>query len=171
MTAEKPIVYKTQVEKLTHMNDVHYLEVPAPVIKQLGGTLKVRLLCTINNKLTFPCGPVALENGCGYISINRKRLKELGIGFKDKIQVALIKDPSKYGMEMPEELSELLQQDKEGNKRFKSLPSGKQRYIIYYVNTVKSSQLRINRAIKLIENLKKTKPGKESFREMLGKEL
>ena len=170
MAEEKAIVYKTKIEKLMHMNDMHYLEVPAHIIKQLGGSLKIRLLCTVNNLLTFPCGPVALDSGSGYISINKKRMKELGVGFKDEIQVSLIKDPSKYGMKMPEELNELLQQDTEGNKRFTSLPPGKQRYIIYYVSMVKSSQLRINRAIKLIQNLKKTKPGKESFREILGKE-
>ncbi|MGZ4056577.1 MAG: YdeI/OmpD-associated family protein, partial [Bacteroidia bacterium] len=59
-------------------------------------------------------------------------------------------------------------QDEEGMRRFKMLTKGKQRYIIYYVAMVKSSQKRIDRAILLITNLKKTKEGKESFREMLG---
>jgi hypothetical protein len=165
----KPISYKTSIEKLDYMNEMHYLEVPVAVLKQLGGSLKVRLLCTVNKKITFPCGPIALGNGSGYITINKKRMKELGVGYKDEVQLSLVKDPSKYGMEIPKELSELLKQDKEGAKRFKLLPPGKQRYIIYYVNGVKSSQLKINRAILLIENLKKTKIGKESFREMLGK--
>ncbi len=169
MPSDKPITYKTSIEKLDYMNEMHYLEIPPDVLKQLGGSLKVRLLCTVNKKLTFPCGPIALGNGSGYISINKKRLKELGLRFKDEVHISLVKDPSKYGMEVPEELSELLKQDKEGARRFKLLPPGKQRYIIYYVNGVKSSQLRINRAILLIENLKKTKIGKESFREMLGK--
>jgi hypothetical protein len=165
----KPIIYKTSIERLEYMNGMHYVEVPASVIQQLGGSLKVRLLCTVNKKITFPCGPIALGNGSGYITINKKRMKELHVGFKDEVQISLAKDSSKYGMEVPKELSELLKQDKEGAKRFKLLPPGKQRYIIYYVNGVKSSQLKINRAILLIENLKKTKIGKESFREMLGK--
>ena len=151
------------------LNSMHYLEVPLYIIEELGGQLKMRLICTINNKITFPCGPIALGNGNGCISLNKKRMQELGVHYKDEITVALVKDPSKYGMEMPEELSELLKQDKEGAKRFQLLPPGKQRYIIYYVNMVKSSQLKVERAIKLIENLKKTKIGKESFREMLGK--
>jgi hypothetical protein len=167
----QPITYKTRIERLEYLNGMHYLEIPFDVIQQLGGSLKVRLLCTVNKKLTFPCGPIALGNGNGLITINKKRMKELGVGFKDEVQLSLIKDPSKYGMEIPGELSELLKQDKEGARRFKLLPPGKQRYIIYYVSQVKSSQLKINRAILLIENLKKTKPGKESFREMLGKDM
>ncbi|MGZ6540100.1 MAG: YdeI/OmpD-associated family protein, partial [Bacteroidia bacterium] len=124
--------------------------------------------CTVNDKLTFQAGVVALGNGNGYISINASRLKKLGLKFKDTVSVSLKKDESEFGMEMCEELKELLQQDEEGMRRFKMLTKGKQRYIIYYVAMVKSSQKRIDRAILLITNLKKTKEGKESFREMLG---
>ena len=113
---------------------------------------------------------VALGNGSGYISINMSRLKKLGLKFKDTITVSLKKDESEYGMPLSEELKVLLEQDDEGMRRFKMLTPGKQRYIIHYVNTVKNSQLRIDRAILLITNLKKTKERKESFRAMLGLE-
>jgi len=73
-------------------------------------------------------------------------------------------------MPVPEELEELLRQDPEGERRFEMLTPGRQRYIIHYVNQVKSSQLRINRAMLLIGNLKKQPEGKESFRAMLGLE-
>jgi len=170
MNKERTVTYKTFVGRLDYMNGMHYLEIPAYIIQQLGGKLSMRLLCTVNGKLTFPCGPVALGEGKGCISLNKKRMQELGVKYKQEVEVSLTKDSSKYGMQMPEELGELLKQDTEGARRFKLLPAGKQRYIIYYVNLVKSSQLRIERSILLIENLKKTKPGKESFRELLRKE-
>ena len=110
-----------------------------------------------------------MGNGSGYISINSKRLKQLALHAGSEVWVKLQKDESKYGMEVPEELEELLQQDHEGKRRFEGLTPGRQRYIIHYVAGVKSSQLRIDRAILLIENLKKLPVGKESFREMLGK--
>lgn len=166
----KEIIYKSKIYKLEHLVGMHYFEVPPEIIDQLGGKFKMRLLCTINNKLTFQGGLVALGNGSGYVSINASRLKKLGLKFNDAITVSLKKDYSEYGMEMSEELKELLAQDVEGMRRFNMLTPGKQRYIIHYVNTVKSSQLRINRAILLITNLKKTKEGKESFRAMLGLE-
>lgn len=148
---------------------MHYLEVPQEVVQQLGGTFKARLCCTVNGSLTFQCGLVALGQGLGYISINSKRMKELGVRNGDKVTVSLVRDESNYGMEMPPELAELLQQDEEGRARFRLLTPGRQRYIIQYVSTVKNSQLRIDRAILLIENLKRLPKGKESFREMLGK--
>ncbi|GAB3202589.1 hypothetical protein ABID22_002712 [Pontibacter aydingkolensis] len=163
------IKYKTCINKLSHLLGMHYLEVPQEVVQQLGGKYNVRLLCTINNSLTFQGGLVALGNGSGYISINNKRLKQLALQAGSDVWVKLEKDESKYGMEVPEELEELLQQDLEGRKRFDGLTPGRQRYIIHYVASVKSSQLRIDRAILLIGNLKQLPVGKESFKEMLGK--
>jgi antitoxin component of MazEF toxin-antitoxin module len=162
------INYKSYVNKLPHLPG-HYFEVPPEIVQQLGGKFKVRLLCTINNKLTFQGGLVALGGGSGYISINNKRLKQLGLKSGDKVQVKLETDQSEFGMEIPEELAELFNQDTEGKRRFDMLTPGKQRYIIYYVAGVKNSQLRIDRALLLIENLKCLPIGKESFKEMLGK--
>lgn len=167
---DEAIRYKSKIYKLEHLVGMHYFEVPPDIIKKLGGTFKMRLLCTINDKLTFQGGLMALGGGSAYISINQARLKKLGLKFKDEVTVCLKKDESEFGMELSEELRELLSQDEEGMRRFKLLTPGKQRYIIHYVNSVKSSQLRIDRAVLLITNLKKSKEGKESFRQMLGME-
>jgi hypothetical protein len=149
---------------------MHYLEVPKKIVQQLGGKLNMRLLCTVNHAISFQCGLMALGEGRAYISLSSKRMKKLGVCFGDEVSVSLQADTSVYGMEMPEELSELLSQDEEGNRRFHLLTKGRQRYIIHYVSSVKSTQLRIDRAIMLIENLKRLPPGKESFRAMLGLE-
>ena len=166
-----PVIrYTTHIGRLAHLAGMHYLEVPGEIVQQLGGKFNVRLLCTVNGSITFQTGLVALGQGSAYISLNTKRLKQVGLRHGDPVQVLLEEDTSPYGMEVPEELAELLRQDKAGQERFNQLPPGKQRYIIHYVASVKSSQLRINRAILLIENLKQLPPGKESFREMLGLE-
>jgi hypothetical protein len=170
MSSAKPIVFKTLIYRLAHLLDVHYLEVPPDIISQLGGSFSNRLLCSINNSTAFQAGLVALGNGSAYISINNKRLKQFRLKMGDEIEVSLEKDTSKFGMEVPEELAELLEQDPEGKDRFDKLTPGKQRYIIQYVASVKSSQLRIDRAIFLISNLKRLPIGKESFREILGLE-
>lgn len=162
------ISYATTIRRLEHLVGMHYLEVPREVVQQLGGKFNFRVQCTVNGVLTFQGGLVALGQGDAYISINNKRLKQLGVKHGDKVMVALEEDKSQYGMPVPEELAELLQQDDVGRERFDLLTPGRQRYIIHYVSAVKSSQLRVDRAILLIENLKKLPLGKESFREMLG---
>lgn len=167
--ASKPLIsYTTHIQRLEYLMGMHYVEVPEEVVQQLGGKLKVRLLCTVNGLITFQCGLVALGNGSGYISLNAQRMKQASLRNGDKVTVAFEKDDSAYGVEVPPELAELLEQDEEGMQRFQLLPPGKQRYIVQYVGGVKSSQLRIDRAIMLIENLKRLPRGKESFREIMG---
>lgn len=168
MLPGNPTIYTTPIRRLAYLMGVHYVEVPEEEVQQLGGKLNVRLLCTINGAITFQCGLVALGQGSGYISLNAKRMKQAKVRHGDEVTVALAKDCSAYGVEMPPELAELLQQDEEGSQRFHLLAPGKQRYIIQYVGGVKSSQLRIDRAILLIGNLKRLPQGKESFRDMLG---
>jgi hypothetical protein len=163
-----PVKFKTRIDRLPHLLNMHYIEIPERIIKKLGGKYSMRLMCTVNSSLTFQGGIVALGEGRGYISINTRRMKQIGVVAGDTVSIELNKDDSKYGMEIPEELSTLLEQDPEGKKRFDNLTPGRQRYIIHYVSSVKSVQLRIDRAILLITNLKKLPPGKENFREMLG---
>ena len=162
-----PVEFNSYIDQLEYLLNVHHLTVPAEVVEKIG--IKTRLICTINNSLSFQCGMVALGEGRAYITVNNARMKKLKIKHGDEVAVKLEKDDSKYGMPVPAELQELLRQDDEGLRRFEALPKGMQRYIIFYVSGVKSSQLRIDRAIFLIENLKKTTEGKETFREILGK--
>lgn len=161
------IIFKTKVSQLKHLLNVHILEIGKSQIIKIGG-IKQRVLCSINSNEFFQAGMMALGQGRAYITINNKRMKLYKIKNGDAIDVALKKDTSEFGVPMPDELKEVLLQDDDGNKRFELLAKSKQRYIINYVNTVKSPQLRIERAIKLINNLKKEIAGKENFRAIFG---
>ena len=119
---------------------------------------------------TYTAGFVSLDDGNAYITLNTAMLKQLGLSAGDEVNLTLMQDDSEFGMPVPAELDELLAQDAEGLQRFMGLPPGKQRYIIHYINSVKSSEKRLERALLLIGNLKKTQPGKEEFRQLLGKD-
>jgi hypothetical protein len=67
-------------------------------------------------------------------------------------------------------LEALLEQDLEGMNAFERITPGQQRYIINYVDGVKSIQKRIDRAIMLIENLKTMPSGTFDYRHLLGME-
>ena len=164
----KPISLSTHIDKLSYLK-TYYLEIPASVVKKVGGIGKVRLLCEVNKQITFQCGLVSLPEGKAYISINSKRMKELGIENGDTVDVVLTEDKSEFGVDVPEELEELFKQDSEAKRRFDLLKPGMQRYILNHVNTVKSPQLRVDKAFMLISNLKKLTQGKETFKEILGK--
>lgn len=164
-----PIVFNTKIEFLDYMANMRYLFIPNEIVMQLGGSFSVRLWCTVNEQVKWQCGLTALGNGDAYISLNAQRLKQLYAKPGDEVTVSLAKDDSEFGLEVPLELKELLEQDAEGDKRFHQLVPGKQRFIIRFITSVKSSELRVERSVTLIENLKRLPAGKESFKGILGK--
>lgn len=164
----RPITFPTYLESSSKIGYT-FIVVPPEVVEKVGG-YGTRLLCSVNGNEKIYSGLVSKGDGNGYIIINGKKQKKWGISISDKELTATIElDHSKYGMEVPEELEALLDQDREGSKAFEAITPGKQRYIIHYVSSVKSSQKRIDRAILLIENLK-TMPEKFDYRHLLGME-
>ena len=136
-------------------------------INKLGG-FKVRLLCKINNNEPFPCATMPIGDGNGYIMLSKEKYKKLKLNNEEAFDIELTKDESEFGMPMPEELVEILNQDPEGKKRFIELAPGKQRNIIYYTGKIKNQQLRIERAWQFIGNLKNEPKGKEKIPNILG---
>lgn len=161
--------FKSKVCKLEHLSG-HYLDVPPDVIKELGGISKQRWVCTVGG-VSWQCGVVALAGGRGYIILNQILIKKIGLKPGQVVAVTLSKDKSKFGLDVPEELEEIFKQDREGKKRFEALVPGKRRYIIYYVRQVKGTNLRLERAVRLITNLKELPKGKETFAGILRKRL
>ena len=163
------ISFETHIGKLDYLLGVHYLFVPASILNECGGIKSGRWICTIKNQVKFQCGLVSLGDGDAYITINKARMKVLNLQLGDEIKVLLEKDNSEFGLDMCEELASLLEQDLEGMTRFRKLSAGMKRYIIFYVSQVKSPELRIDRSLLLIGNLKQMQEGKETFKAMLGK--
>jgi hypothetical protein len=156
------VSFETKIFRLQHLAG-HYIDVPASVVKKTGWTGKQRFVCTVNKGLTWKCGLVAHGGGKAYILLNKKQMQTGKFNVGQEINVALKKDTSKYGMDVPPELKALFAQDAIGKQRFDNLVPGKRRYIIYYINQVKSADLRVERAVRLISNLKRLPEGRESF--------
>jgi hypothetical protein len=160
--------FRAHVDLLNYLPGMHCIIIPATAIRKLKDDAKKRLVCTVNSELEFSCGILPMKNGKGFIMFNRKRMKELGVMRGDTVMVHLRPDQSKYGMQMPDELAEILRQDPEADERFHNLTPGKQRNIIMYVTNVKNPDARIERGFKLMNNLKSLPPGKETARKIFG---
>lgn len=142
-----------------------HIKVPKPIAMHYLEQGDKRVVATLNNRLTFQCAIMPAGDGVYFINLNKKIRDQLQIKEGRKISVELKKDSSEYGLPFPEELKELLDQDKEGNKLFHELTPGKQRNIIYVVSQVKSLDLRIHRSLVILDHLKRNN-GKINFREL-----
>ncbi len=145
------------------------LPVSNSVAEQLIEGKDRRIICRIEGIRPFHCALLPDGNGSWYILLNNKRKKELGLMEGEEISIELEKDRSEYGMEMPIELREVLDQDEHADVLFHKLTPGRMRNIIHAVASVKSSEIKIRRALVYAEHLKKNK-GKIDFKE-LGQEM
>ncbi len=116
-----------------------------------------RVICTVNGVKKLHSALMPDGSGNWFIFMNQKIRSELKIKPGDMLQITLEKDKSEYGMEMPEELQELLNQDDEGSMYFHKLTPGKQRTLIYLVLKVKNTDSRINKSLAIVHHLKEFK--------------
>lgn len=131
-----------------------YIAIPEDIAKKQLDQGQKRVLCKINQHFDLHCA-IQRSNTFGYyIGMGKKTLKNANLAQGEEIEIQLLPDTTKYQSEIPEELAEVLQSDLEGYKKFHQLTAGKQRSIIYLVSAVKSPDKRIERALKIIENIK-----------------
>lgn len=151
----KTIKFKTHLVCSPEMSGWHYLAVEKKTADKLSfkGRYK-RVVCSINGSEPFQCALMPMR-GNFFIIVNKKKREAVGIVAGDKVEVELTIDESKYGLPMPEELREILDQDPEGDKAFHSLTPGKQRSMLYYIGNIKDIDQRIYQALVIVEHIKK----------------
>lgn len=130
-----------------------HLEVPASVVEQLSSEDHRRVYCRLNGGEEHQCAMLPHGRGTFVITVNKKRRDSLGLTFGAEVRVELRKDESTYGLPMPEELAELLRQEKKGNALFHALTKGKQRVLLYIIGSAKSQDQRIIRSITIVRHL------------------
>ena len=155
--------FKTTIGKLK--NNVYYEHILVPKKKHdaiVTGKNK-RVIVTVNSEEPFHAGLMPKGDGDYFIIINKARMKAFKLKPGMEISVVLEKDTSKYGMPMPAEFQEILDTDEEGRVLFEELTDGKKRNLIHMINSTKNSDLRITKALIMMDHLKANK-GKLDFK-------
>ncbi|MEM6718883.1 MAG: YdeI/OmpD-associated family protein [Bacteroidota bacterium] len=108
-----------------------YLKLDADIINQFAKKRATRMICTIDDKVSYRCGLNHLGDGNFYIIIKADYLRQLHKELGDEIIYRIDEDPDQLGVEMPEVLTVFLAQDAEAKVIFDSLTDGKKRSLIY----------------------------------------
>ena len=145
--------------KLWHV----HIKLPFEISEAILDQKLKRLKCTLNGKVTFPCGLMPEGEGQYFINVNKAVRKAIQADTGDKVSVELVPDDSQYGLPMPEELGYLLGEDPEADRIFHELTPGKQRNLLYIAGQNKSSDVRLRKSLAIIDHLKMTK-GKLDFK-------
>lgn len=113
-----------------------------------------RVMCSINGNEAYHCALMPSGSGDFIISVNKAKREEWGLKVGDPLKIELEIDTSKYGLPMPEEFRAVLDQDPDGDKLFHELSPGKQRSLLYIAGQKADVDLRIHRALAIVNHLK-----------------
>jgi Bacteriocin-protection, YdeI or OmpD-Associated/Domain of unknown function (DUF1905) len=135
-------------------NGMHYVMINDEMLTPIFSKKIKRVICKINNSLDFHCAIMPKKEGGFYINIGSSICKKLNLKLGDEVTLSFKEDTTEYQFEMPEELMEVFYQDPDAFAIFEALTDGNKRSLIYLVTMVKSSEKRIERALKIVEKLK-----------------
>ena len=141
------------------------LKIPTEIAERIIQSSGNRVLCTLNEKVTYPCGILTKATGEYFVNISKENRKKAGIGSSQTIHVSLEPDTSKYGMPMPDEMQAAMDIEMEGTKYFDLLSPGKQRSLIYMVSKPKSAEIRIKKWLVILQYLEEVN-GQLDFKEL-----
>ncbi len=133
---------------------MHYIMLDKKTVVDFTKNGNKRVICKINGQVEFHCAIMPKKEGGHFINIGSTICKKLKIKEGSKVTATFSIDKSEYQFEMPEELREVLSTDTDADIIFQSLTEGNRRGLIYLVTQVKSSDKRIERALRIVERLK-----------------
>lgn len=122
--------------------------VPDEVVRQLPNTSRIRTEGTMNGAL-FALAVLRQRTGERYFVVSAALRKAAGISPGDVVHVRFhMVDVNK--LELPEELQALLDVDPEMRAVWNTFSVGKQRGLVHYVASAKSTDTRIKRSLELL---------------------
>jgi Bacteriocin-protection, YdeI or OmpD-Associated/Domain of unknown function (DUF1905) len=131
-----------------------YLFVNEEIVQEFLAKGQKRALAIFKDKTELHCAFLRQKTGEYYIMIGQSVCKKMKVKEGDELEVKFLEDNSEFQFEMPEEFAEVLLQDFEADSIFQNLTDGNKRGLIYLVTNVKSSDKRIEKAMKIVEKLK-----------------
>ncbi|MBS4065140.1 MAG: DUF1905 domain-containing protein [Chitinophagaceae bacterium] len=138
-----------------------YLKIDADLVDRYPNKRHTRLICKLDNKLSFQCGLNHLGDGNFFIILSGKNLETISKTLGDTIQFELREDPNPLGVNMPEVLEILLEQEPHLKVKFEDLTLGKRRNLVHQMNKIKDIDKQIKKTIELINNAHKPRPKRE----------
>jgi hypothetical protein len=141
------------------------VEVPTNIAAKYVGIGEKRVVCTLNDNAAYQCALMPQGDGRYFLNVNAELQKKLSLKIDELVYVSIEPDNSKYGLPMPEELQAIFDIDDQADSVFHALTAGKQRTLLHLIGKPKSSEIRIKKAISVVDYLKEVN-GKLDFKEL-----
>lgn len=137
-----------------------YLTISADIVNQFANKRHMRFICTLEKQLSFQCGLNHLGDGNFFIILGFKNLSAINKQLGDTIHFELTEDPNPLGVDMPEVLDTILEQEPDLKIIFNDLTAGKKRNIIHTIIKIKDIDKQVQKSIQMIKDSSKPRTKK-----------
>ncbi len=134
---------------------LYHIAVPAEIAQIFTTGRPVRVVCLLNNVYERHGAIKSKGEGRFFIGFGKKVVEDAGLELGQELTVRMWRDDDAHGLDLPEELYEVLETDDEGKSLWNAVPPGRRRGWIRYVNDAKSETKRIERALFIVDKVKK----------------
>jgi hypothetical protein len=124
-----------QLEKIK--GGYFYLTIEADIINQFERKRHTRLVCHLDDTISYQCGLNHLGDGNFFIIIAGKYLEQLGKKVGSFVHFRIEEDPNPLGVDVPEVLTVLLTQDADSKEIYDKITDGKKRALIFSILKIK----------------------------------
>jgi len=141
----------------------YHVKVPVAIALEYLANDHKRVIVSINGDEGHHMGIMPAGDDVYFLNMNAEIRKKHKLQEGNKVEISLKPDTSKYGMPITEEFEAVLEADDVFSGHFDELTPGKKRNLIYIVNKVKNSDMRIEKTLIIAEHLNQFK-GKIDFK-------
>jgi len=134
-----------------------YLWLAAETVEQFSKGKKTRLICLIDGEVPFSCGLNHTGDGNFYVIVASRVMKKLKKQEGDSVTFVLTENPNPLGVEVPEVLLAVLEEEPKLKEQFEGFTDGKKRSLIYSFNRIKNIDRQIEIIYDFMENGPKNK--------------
>ena len=127
-----------------------FLKMEVEIVNQFEKKRHTRMICHLDEKITFRCGLNHLGDGNFFIIVAGKCLEQLNKKVGSLIHFKIEEDPDQLGVEMPEVLEALLSQDENLKSIFDKITDGKKRSLIYTILKIKDIDKQVQTSIEFL---------------------
>ena len=127
-----------------------FLKMEVEIVNQFEKKRHTRMICHLDEKITFRCGLNHLGDGNFFIIVAGKCLEQLNKKVGSLIHFKIEEDPDQLGVEMPEVLEALLSQDGDLKSIFDKITDGKKRSLIYTILKIKDIDKQVQTSIEFL---------------------
>ena len=128
-----------------------HIPLSAEVVQSLPEGAKTRIICQLDDSVRIRCGLNPLGEGAYFILIAKRYVEALEKQEHDLITYELTVDPDPLGVDIPEVMHELLDQDAEAKKTFDQLGNPRKRTLIHRINRIKNIDLQVRHILDFLE--------------------